>query len=312
MRIHRGQDSNSSPQIKGALRLTLFYLIVGAAWIILSDRALAALVQNSEQYAAFQTIKGWFYVAATSALFGIFAFAELRRIAALTESEIRARREFEETVKASLREKEALLRELNHRVKNNLQLISSLVSLRMDRIVDPATRVFFIEFLSRIKSMALVHDSLFATDAFSEVDLRSFIMEATAEYAAAFGSLGVRFSCTAEEGLKVDMEKAVPIALIINETVLNAVNHAFPDGKSGWVRLSAKRDGDALSLEIRDNGVGFDSAAVDEHSVGLTIVRELTAQIGATVEFASSSSGTAVLLRFEAAHASQKAPSERS
>lgn len=312
MRIDRGRPVWLTPEIKGALRLTLVYLVIGAAWIALSDRTLSILILDPHLYAELQTIKGWFYVAATSALFGFFAFKELRHIAILQEHELKSRREFESTMTAALQEKEELLRELNHRVKNNLQLISSLLSLRMDRIVDPASRVFFVEFLSRIKSMALVHDSLFATDAFAEVDVRSLILEATAEYSAAFGSLGVKFLCTTEAGLQVEMEKAVPIALIVNEAVLNAIGHAFPDGKGGTVTLNAQGEGEAIDLEVRDDGIGFDPSSVDGPSVGLDIIRSLAKQINAQVEFLSSTSGTSIKLRVDRYQAAPKTPLLRS
>ncbi len=308
MRIGKPRAGRVSPELKGSLRLTLIYLCVGAIWIVSSDSVLAELVRDGKTYAMLQTVKGWFYVAATSALFGLFAYAELKRVAALRESERRARREFEETVEASLREKEALLRELNHRVKNNLQLIASLLSLRMDRIDDQASKAFFVEFLSRIKSMALVHDSLFSTEDFAEVDLRMLIQEAVGEYATAFGSLGVRFSASVEENLRLEMEKAVPVALIINEAVLNSIDHAFPDGTGGSVRIAARAAGDAVELEIRDDGVGFDPAAIGDKTVGISIVRGLAQQIDASAEFRSSSSGTAVVVRVAAAQASRKTP----
>lgn len=312
MRIGKTPLGDMSPELKGSLRLTLAYFCVGALWIVSSDSVLAAFVQDAGQYARFQTVKGWFYIAVTSVLFGLFAYAELKRIAALKESERRARREFEETVGASLREKEALLRELNHRVKNNLQLISSLLSLRMDRLSDQASRVFFMEFLSRIKSMALVHDSLFETDDFAEVDIKVLIREAVSEYAVAFGSLGIRFASSVEDGLVVDMEKAVPIALIINEAVLNSIDHAFPDGKGGQVQINARSAGEAVEIEVRDDGIGFDPAAVKTHSVGLSIVRALAQQIGAAADFHSSPAGTTVVVRVEAAQASLKVPAEKS
>ncbi len=312
MRIGKAPNGRISPELMGSLRLTLIYLCVGAIWIAWSDRLLAELVRDGKAYAMMQTVKGWFYVAATSTLFGLFAFAELKRIATLRESERRARREFEETVEASLREKEALLHELNHRVKNNLQLISSLLSLRMDRINDQASKVFFVEFLSRIKSMALVHDSLFETEDFAEVDLRVLIEEAASEYAVAFGSLGIRFSASVEGNLRLDMEKAVPIALIVNEAVLNSIDHAFPEGKGGTVRIQARAAGDAIELEIRDDGVGFDPAAVGDKTVGFSIVRGLAQQIDATADFRSSPAGTVVVVRVAAAQASLKTPAAKS
>ncbi len=312
MRIGKTRFGGGSPELRGSLRLTLVYFFVGALWIISSDKVLGAFVQDAGQYARLQTVKGWFYVAVTSVLFGLFAFAELKSIAALRESERRARREFEETVSASLREKEILLRELNHRVKNNLQLISSLLSLRMDRIADQASRSFMMEFLSRIKSMALVHDSLFASDDFSEVDINFLIREAVSEYAVAFGSLGIRFTASTEDGLKVDMEKAVPIALILNEAVLNSIGHAFPGGKGGQVQISARSAGDTVEIEVRDDGIGFDPAAVGEHSVGFSIVRGLAQQIGATADVRSSPAGTTVIVRVEPSQTARKVPAVKS
>lgn len=285
-----------------ALRLMLLYFLIGSAWILFSDRALAALVDDPQVYAELQTYKGWFYVAATSVLFGLFAYAELKR-----SDELRRRQETgERKIAEMLKEKDALLRELHHRVKNNLQLISSLISLRMDMLDQAEAKRFFSEFLLRVRAISLAQDKLYALDALSGIDLGELVRDVVAELAAQYRDRPLRFSCESNGTVLIHLETGVPLSLAVNEILLNAVSHAFPDGRPGHVSVELSEEGAGLLLLIRDDGIGFDAKHVPADSIGVTLVQILVDQAGGTVGYRSpvgAAGGTEVSVRVAAPNA---------
>jgi two-component sensor histidine kinase len=283
------------------------YFVIGTAWILFSDNVLAFLVHDPARYARFQTVKGWFYVAATSVLFGLFAFAELRRLA-----EMRNRAEEDERrIAAMLEEKNALVRELHHRVKNNLQLISSLIALRMDTLPTNDTRRFFAEFLLRIKAISLAQDKLYALNDLSGIDLGELVRSVVEGLSEQFKDRPVRFTMDTEGNILIRLEKGVPLSLAVNEILLNAVAHAFPDGRPGHVAVELAERDTGLLLCIRDDGVGFDPEKVPAGSIGFALIEILVGQAGGSVEYESPLSeagGTEVRITVQ----EEKAPSEKS
>ncbi len=194
----------------------------------------------------------------------------------------------EEQIRASLREKEVLLKEIHHRVKNNLQIISSLLSLQSNTVADSQALEILRESQNRVKSMALVHEKLYRSPDLARIDFAEYVRSLTAQlfrtYAPGSGVVELQ---TQIEGLWLDVDTAVPCGLIINELVSNALKYAFPDGRSGKIRVAVDRgDADRLALRVVDNGVGF-PANVDYRnttSLGLQLVNTLADQIGGTVE----------------------------
>jgi two-component sensor histidine kinase len=284
-----------------AFRLMALYFVIGSLWILFSDKALEVLVPDPDQYAHLQTLKGWFYVAATSVLFGLFAFTELRLAA-----EMRNKREADEKKIASmLAEKNDLLRELHHRVKNNLQLISSLIYLRMDALPQDETRRFFSEFLLRIRAISLAQDRLYALEDLSGIDLRALVGEVVDELAIQYRDRSVRLAMAPGGTVLVRLDKGIPLSLAVNEVLLNAVAHAFPDGRPGRVTVELTEEGNGILLSVRDDGVGFDPAEVPEGSIGFSLIHILVCQAGGTVEYRSplgSEGGTEVRIGVQEAN----------
>ncbi|MBZ5611910.1 MAG: PAS domain S-box protein [Acidobacteriia bacterium] len=210
----------------------------------------------------------------------------------------------DERIKASLREKEALLKEIHHRVKNNLQVVSSLLGLQSRAVADPETRKMFQESQDRIHSMALLHESLYQSHSLSEINFPEYIRQLAAHLFDSYGVAADRIHLRTDlKILTLHLDAAVPCGLIINELVSNSLKYAFPDGRQGEIRIELYELADGTTrLLVADNGIGL-TADVDwenTRSLGLRLVRTLAQQLGAKIEV-DSHAGTEVRLAFAAA-----------
>jgi PAS domain S-box-containing protein len=187
-------------------------------------------------------------------------------------------------IRAALKEKELLLGEIHHRVKNNLQVIHSLLGLQASSGLDPAMRELLNESQSRIRSMALIHQTLYESKDFARVDFRRFLLSLVptlvASYAVHAGRIKVLVNA-AEVSLPI--EAAIPCALIVNELVANALKHGFPEPMSGTIWIDFKQaDAHRLELSVSDDGVGLPAApGSGSKTLGLELVRLLADQVAA-------------------------------
>jgi two-component sensor histidine kinase len=183
---------------------------------------------------------------------------------------------------ALLEEKEALLKEVHHRVKNNLQLISSLLNLQAANVTDPAVAELFSDSRNRVRSMALVHENLYRAGNFARIPMATHIERLCGHLARAYDLHRQRVELEiAVDEIELDMNTATSCGLIINELVSNALKHAFA-GRGGHLRVSLQRDGDSrYVLRVADDGVGIDRDVAVENagSLGLQLVGDLTQQI---------------------------------
>lgn len=192
----------------------------------------------------------------------------------------------DEALRASLREKEALLKEVHHRVKNNMQVITSLLRLEANRIDHPTTRSVLRDMQNRILAMAALHEALYRSNNFAHVDLSSYLKQLTSQLArSSVASPGqVRFLLDLfPVGLELD--QAVPCGLMVNELVSNAMKHGFPAGRVGEIRVGMEwAEAGLLRLRVSDDGVGLspDFEARRGRSLGLQLVSDLARQLGGT------------------------------
>ena len=203
--------------------------------------------------------------------------------------EITKRKEAEELLNQSLREKESLLKEIHHRVKNNLQIVSSLLRLQAGRIDNPIAKTALQDMQHRIHSMALIHEHLYRSENLASVDLADYLKSLCQQLFRALGVTpgGIQLDL-ALALVRVEIEQAIPCGLLVNELVSNAFKHAFPHGRRGVLRveLEALADGPGWRLRVADNGVGLppDFDLTNLTSLGLKLVSDLTHQLGGRLE----------------------------
>lgn len=210
----------------------------------------------------------------------------------------------QELIRSSLREKEALLKEIHHRVKNNLQVVSSLLGLQSRGVAEQSTRKMFVESQNRIHSMALLHESLYQSNNLARIDFPEYIRQLAAHLFTSYGVGADRIHLRTDlDKLYLNLDAALPCGLIINELISNSLKYAFPDGREGEIQIILRgRPGEQARLIIADNGVGL-RADVDwmtARSLGLRLVRTLAEQLGAALDVRSQA-GTKVELTFTAA-----------
>jgi len=205
----------------------------------------------------------------------------------------------EETIRASLREKEALLREIHHRVKNNLQIVGSLLALEARGASDEQTRKMFEESQNRIHSMSLLHETLYRSSDLSQISFPEYIRELTAHLFRAYGVLHDRIRLRLDlDDLHLNIDLAVPCGLIVNELASNALKHAFPDGREGELRIGLhRREGGMVELVVADDGIGMTADVARAKTLGLRLVRTLAEQLSAAVQVISPP-GTTIRLTF--------------
>jgi two-component sensor histidine kinase/CheY-like chemotaxis protein len=214
--------------------------------------------------------------------------------------DITDRKKAEEKIKDSLREKEILLREIHHRVKNNMQLISSLLNIQANQIQDNQLREIFQDSRRRIRSMAIIHERIYKTEDMTRIELGKYLHSIVSSLSDAYGTDGISFS-VATDDICVDIDTAIPCALLLNELVSNAFKHAFPDGRQGLISIEFRKTGDELTLTVRDNGVSFpeDIDFQDSGSVGLQLVNSLVDQLKGTITL-TREDGTVFTVTFKA------------
>ena len=200
-----------------------------------------------------------------------------------------------EKLNASLEEKVLLLREIHHRVKNNLQIIISLLNLQSRYIEDERTQQLIGESQNRIKAMALVHEKLYQSEDISKINLDDYVRFLGNSLFQFFGMKGKGIAFTTDiKNISLDINTASPAGLIINELVSNSLKYAFPGGRKGEISIAIKRENNSLSIRFRDTGVGipqdFDWRNVK--SLGLRLVISLVEQLNGTIEL-DRSAGTA-------------------
>lgn len=199
---------------------------------------------------------------------------------------IAERKETEERLRASLDEKEVLLKEVHHRVKNNLQIISSLLALQARDNGDPHVRRMFEQSQGRIRSMALIHEQLYQSGELSRIDFLEYVRRLCSYLMDCSDDLGGRVALRLDvAAVPLSLNLAIPCGMILNELVSNALKHAFPAGRRGTVSISFAAHDGQFRLSVRDDGVGTNPAAAPAKSgsLGLKVVDALVKQLGGTL-----------------------------
>jgi PAS domain S-box-containing protein len=200
-----------------------------------------------------------------------------------TSTNIHRQKKSAETLKKSLHEKEVLLKEIHHRVKNNLQIISSLLNLQSRKIQDQKYLEIFKESQNRVRSMSLVHEKLYQSQDLANIDFGQYVNNIASNLFRSYSiqSGAVRLKINTCETILLSVDTATPCGLIINELLSNSLKYAFPGKKEGTITINLGYNDQTMSIEVVDNGIGlpkdFDLTKTD--SLGLKLITTLTDQI---------------------------------
>jgi two-component sensor histidine kinase len=209
----------------------------------------------------------------------------------------------QQRIEISLKEKEVLLKEVHHRVKNNMQVISSILNLQSSYVSDAYALSLLKESQNRIKTMAYIHESLYQNKAFTSVNFSEYvetlIKNIIQSYSHSADKIKMKFNI---EPVILSLDSSIPAGLIINELVTNSIKHAFPGHKTGIITFNLSYKNNYVILELKDNGTGF-APGIDfanSHSLGLQLVNTLMEQLGAKLRFKSQKDkGTEVSVSFK-------------
>ena len=206
--------------------------------------------------------------------------------------------EREQKLERALAGRDTLLREIHHRVKNNLQTISSLMNIRMLSSDDRGLQTALREMTDRVHAMGLLHRMLYETDDFEAVDLRSYTQMLSRQVWSSHSSSLARVAITIDsDPLMVDLDTALPFGLLLNEAITNSLKHAFPDSRAGRVSVSVKAAGEQVRLSVADDGVGMGTLASPNSGMGTRMIRILASQLDGEASFVNGV-GTTVNVRF--------------
>lgn len=214
--------------------------------------------------------------------------------------DITERKEAEAELKASLEEKEVLLKEVHHRVKNNLQVISSILNLQSSYVKDEGTLAILHESQNRIKSMSFIHESLYQTKNFSSIDFSEYIINLTNNLLQSYRLAEDEVDMQQQiDKIQIGLDQAIPCGLIINELVSNALKYAFKPKSKGTIRIALSEKKGKVTLMIEDDGIGLpkDFDYTQAESLGLQLVHTLVEQLDGQIKV-SSKKGTKYLISF--------------
>lgn len=217
------------------------------------------------------------------------------------QAELSDRKQAEANLKNSLKEKEILLKEIHHRVKNNLCVVASLLELQSNTVADPQVSKMFEESQNRLYSMALIHEKLYRSTNLAQINFGEYLEDLVSNLFHSYNISNNRIQLQVlAEPISLNLETATPCGLIANELVSNTLKHAFPDGTTGTVSVECYQTGDQeINLLVKDNGIGFPQNLDfrKTHSMGFQVVCTLTEQLEGTIEI-SRKLGTSFHLKF--------------
>jgi two-component sensor histidine kinase len=213
-----------------------------------------------------------------------------QRFADAVEAEVARRTE---ALQAALDHKTALLQELDHRVKNNLQVVTSLVLLKSRRVKDQGARSVLTNMAERIGALSTAHRLLYTEDGATWFDLREFVTDLSRDLMVPLNPADIELSLDLD-AVMVSGGKAAPLALVVNELVSNALKHAFPDGR-GRLAITAKIDA-GLRIVVEDNGIGPANHGSSDEGFGKTLIDMLARQLRATLSWQDAAPGTRAVL----------------
>lgn len=208
------------------------------------------------------------------------------------------KQKIKQELELALNEKNILLQEVNHRVKNNLSIVASLMNLQSEKSKDDYHKLLFTECRNRLDSISTVHELVYKTKSYSHINFKEYLIEIIKHIAESYkDSKNVVVSKTISD-VHVDISSAIPLALIVNELITNAYKHAFSNNKNGIIKVNLNEKKHRVCLVISDNGKGFDKTIVPKNSIGMDILSGLIEQIDGTSTLKSNGKGSEYKISF--------------
>jgi PAS domain S-box-containing protein len=207
------------------------------------------------------------------------------------QHEVEQHQKAQSKLETSLREKEVLIKEVHHRVKNNLQVITSLLNMQASVIEDPGAKEAIEESMHRVRSMAMIHERLYQADDLAHIDFSEYASGLTSFLHRSYGQLGERVGLSLQTApIFLDVDIAIPCGLIINELISNALKYAFPGNRRGTINLRIWESNGTMHLSVNDDGIGLpeDFQFEDSQTLGLRLVKILTTQMHASLDVSGS------------------------
>lgn len=230
--------------------------------------------------------KGLYWSAAIAAVI-VVAFGWVIGLGIRITKQMEQTREQLQTVNGelarALADKVTLLQEIHHRVKNNLQVTSSLLQMQARRFSDETVKAAFRETQDRLQSVGLIHDLLYRNETGATINLQDYLMRLIDEISSTYGAAarGITVGLDAEP-LSIDLERAVPLALAVTEAITNAFKHAFEPRQAGHIQVIARRSGTQIEIMVRDNGRGCSGSIENDASLGMKLIRAFATQLSGT------------------------------
>lgn len=295
-RILNGEDPDAIPVVEKSPNLPVFDLAALRPYGISEDNLPPESIVHNRPEGLWEKYQ-------LEILLAVSAFLLLFSIALLSYEVARRRGVTARTTAESLREKETLLREIHHRVRNNLQVVSSMLSIQSSLVDDEKSLEYFQDARTRIQSMALVHEHLYESPSLARIDIRAYLddLVATVTRSMDVSQGGARVS-TAVDEFSIDLDHAIPLGMVVNELLSNALKYAHGHGKDdgqGAISISLTYTDGRVRLEVADNGTGMPAEDLEHHqSLGLQLVTGLAQQLGGTVRFEDNEPGLRVCFEF--------------
>ena len=239
---------------------------------------------------------------------------ELRALALTFKRATRTLSRREAQLKTAVQQQELAMQEIHHRVKNNLQIVASLLNLQASRIRAPEARAEFQSARDRVRALATVHRHLYAHGELHTINMRTFLLELCGQLFQAMGETvngRLMLDIDAPE-LEMSSDQAVPLSLIVTEAVTNAIKYAYPDGRGGTISVRLRPVADALELEIKDDGIGMPSGRAEtatgtRDGIGIQLINGFARQLGAKLAV-EQGQGTRYLVQMKLRRERAEAP----
>lgn len=201
-------------------------------------------------------------------------------------------------LESALKEKTILLQEVNHRVKNNLTIIASLMNLQSEKSQDDYHKQLFMECRNRLDSISTIHELIYKSKNYTQIDFKDYLNKIIEHISQSYKSFNYVKIVKKIAEIQVDISFAIPLALMVNELITNSYKHAFKTKKDGEITISLVENNEKIILTIEDNGIGFDKNVIPKNSMGMDILNGLIAQIDGTYDLTSTEQGTRYKISF--------------